>query len=97
MTHDHVDDFIDDPKTDAYASWMLNYFRLPAILKIKFKPVMGEHRLYCYAAGCGRAERFRVTGASRMGDVWLAYNLEQDTDYDHRVSINDCTGWSPKP
>jgi len=97
MAHDHVDDFIDDPTTDVYASWVLNYFRLPAILKVKFKAMMGEHRLYCSVAGNARADRFRVTGASRIGDVFVVQDFEQETGYDHRVSVNDCMGWSRTP
>jgi len=93
MAHDHVDSFIDDPRTDVYASWVLNYFRMPAVLQLKFRPVMSEHRLFCTYNGV----RYRVTGASRLGDVWLAEDFKRDTGYDHRVSINDCTGWSPKP
>ena len=89
----HIDDFIEDLHSDAYAAWVFNHFRLPAILKSRFWPFMREHRLFCSHGG----ERYRVTGASRMGDVWLTKDFNQDTGYEKRVDVNDCSNWSPTP
>lgn len=86
----HVDDFIDSNRgKDVYARWVLNYFRLPAVLKNDFKPFMKDHKLFCtYKGLC-----YRCTGASTMGDVWLAKSPKQDTGYDLRVDVEECHTW----
>ena len=86
----HVDDFIDDPDTDVYASWFLNMMRMPAILKCKFSRIIGEYKLYCDYGG----QHYRVTGASRLGDIWLAENLERQNGYDLRVNIAECANFT---
>jgi len=87
-----VDDFIDDPATDAYASWVLNLFRLPAVLQVKFRPFTERYRLFCTWKG----KRWRVTGASRLGDVWLASDFSRDAGYDCRVDVDECSEWGPE-
>jgi hypothetical protein len=89
----HVDDFIEDYRTDAYASFVLNYFRMSATLRIKIAAYMKGHLLFCTREGT----RYRVTGASRLGDVWLAKDYARDAGYDLRVDIGTCSGWGPKP
>lgn len=88
----HVDDFIDGEfMKHTYARWVLNYFRLPAALKNDFEPFMKDHKLFCTYKG----KRRRVTGASRLGDIWLADDYEQCVGYNYRVDVVDCTEWSP--
>ncbi len=87
---EHVDEFIDDRNTDAYASWFFNLARLPAILQFKFEDQIKQYKLFCQYDG----KTYRVTGASRLGDVWLTRNFEQHTGYELRVDINDCSDWS---
>jgi len=87
----HVDDFIDSGfGKNKYARWVLNYFRLPAALKMDFAEFMAPHKLFCTYEG----KRYRCTGASRLGDVWLAKNLNRDTGYDLRVDVAKCSDWS---
>lgn len=85
----HVDDFIDAHDTDKYASWVLSLFRLPAILSHKFKDFIKEYKLYCTYEG----KRYRVVGASRMGDIWLHSDMNHGEStqpyYEHRVMIDD--------
>ena len=91
----HIDDFIDkglSKKNEAYARWMFNHFRLPANLKYDFNEFMEKHKLFCKFEG----EVYRVTGASRIGDVWLTQDFTQDTGYQKRVSVDHCTEWSDK-
>ena len=95
----HVDDFIDNPVSliDAtrgirYAQWFLNWKRMPAHMQASFAEFYGDAKLFCDYQG----ERYRCTGASRMGDVWLAKNHNQDSGYDFRVSIDDCSNWGDK-
>lgn len=93
----HVDDFIhsmdhdDKPEVGdgKYARWVLMHFRMPAYMKIEFSEFMNKHKLFCTFEG----KRYRCTGASRMGDVWLTSDFLQDTGYEKRVAVNLCTKW----
>ena len=89
----HIDEFIDDPRSDPYASWVFNHFRLPAMLRAKFEQFMQAHKLFCTY----KRSRYRVTGASRLGDVWLAKDHHQEVDYDLRVDVAECSAWGPQP
>lgn len=89
----HVDDFIGAHDTDPYASFVLNYFRHSAVLHMKLAPFMRGHHLYCTHEG----KRYRVTGASRLGDVWLARDFKRDLGYEHRVDVAECSAWGAKP
>lgn len=89
----HVDDFINRFGSDAYAAWVLHHFRLPAILKAKFHPLVGAHKLFATYEG----KRYRVIGASRMGDVWLTKDFTRENGYDKRVDVAACSAWSASP
>lgn len=43
----HVDESIDDPKSDAYASWVLAFFRFPALHQLRWATFMKRSRLFC--------------------------------------------------
>lgn len=83
----HVDDFIDDPTSDKYASSWFEAFRRPALDKMR-KP--DSRRLFATYEG----KRYRVTGCSRMGDVWLHSNFNEEWTYEHRVPVDACSGWA---
>lgn len=87
----HVDDFIDSNfGEECYARWVLNHFRLTAALKGDFNQFMKDHKLFCKYMG----KKYRCTGASRMGDVWLAKDFKRESGYDLRVDVEKCSGWS---
>ena len=86
----HVDEFIGDFNGDAYARWFFMLHRLPAILQTSFGEWICQYRLFCTYED----ERFRVTGCSRLGDVWLARDFARDTGYDLRVDVEQCSRWS---
>jgi hypothetical protein len=86
----HVDDFTDDPKSDPYAVSWFEAFRRPAVDKLR-KPDLRK----LFATYRGR--RYRVTGCSRFGDVWLHSDMGEDTRYEHRVGVDDCVDWSGAP
>jgi hypothetical protein len=88
----HVDDFIEFSDTDKYASWFFFLHRLPAVLQFKFKEELDKCKLFCTYQG----KRFRVVGASRLGDVWLTPNFES-TQYTDRVEISECSDWGKEP
>lgn len=88
----HVDDWVATPNTnasDAYAKFFFLLARLPAWMQFAFEPWTRQFKLFCTWKG----EQYRVTGASRMGDVWLAKDMNRETGYDHRVDLAECTNW----
>jgi predicted RNase H-like HicB family nuclease len=90
----HVDRFIDEQfGRDKYARFVLNYFRLPAALQADFAPFMNQFKLFCTYEG----KRYRCTGASRLGDLWLASNFEREHGYDLRVDVEKCSDWGKEP
>lgn len=90
----HVDEFIDNPTTDAYASLFLDLHRLPAIDQFteSMPALMSRYKLFCKWSGDGKT--YRVTGCSSMGDVWFTSDYEQDTGYQKRVNVVECSDWS---
>ncbi len=88
-----VDDFIDRIGADPYAQWMFMHFRLPAWQQAAWSKFIAGRRLFCNFYG----RRYRVTGASRLGDIWLATDFSRVVGYDLRVDINACSAWGPEP
>ena len=89
----HVDDFIDGEFTKhKYARWVLNLFRLPAALQADFREYTDQYKLFCDYEGV----RYRCTGASRLGDVWLTTKFDQHTGYELRVDVENCENWGPE-
>jgi len=90
----HVDDFVNEyGNKERYARWFFFLHRLPAILKTEFSEWIGQYRLFCNYED----KRYRVTGASRMGDVWLTEDFKRDVGYELRVDLNKCKNWSQIP
>jgi hypothetical protein len=98
---DNADYFIDygthpkdgDEPHEDYARWILLHFRQSAALQRTFFKFLDGKRLFClYKGDC-----FRVTGASRLGDIWITDNYSQETGYKHRVLPSELSGWSPEP
>lgn len=87
----HVDDYIEDFRSDPYARWMLMHFRMPAEMQLAFRKFTEPHQLFCTHQG----KRYRCTGASRLGDVWLTSNFGQNTGYTLRVDVSECSDWGP--
>lgn len=91
---DHVDYFIWSCfREHCYARFVLLHYRQSAAMKNDFKEIMKAFPLFCTYGSI----RFRVTGASDMGDVWLSRDYEADDGYDHRVLWRRCSEWSQSP
>lgn len=93
----HVDEFIDDSldsrsKEERYARFFFLLHRFPAIIQSDFSDWIKEYKLFCTY----KDETYRVTGASRMGDVWLTKDLNREVGYDLRVDLDDCSKWSDR-
>lgn len=96
----HVDEFIDrnrnqwrPDRQERYAAWVLSLFRMCATLQSAWREFYSSNRLFCTHEG----KRYRVTGASRMGDIWLAENHARDCGYDKRVDVETCSAWGAEP
>ncbi len=87
----HIDDWIELPPANdqekLVKEWF-DHFRRPAIQK-DYK-WLAARKVFCIFEG----KRMRCTGASRMGDVWLTYNLVKDFGYDRRVDVAGCSDWT---
>lgn len=95
----HVHDWMDCPPRNAIsdgekmARLFLEIARMPAWKNNIFQSVL---RLTVYCTWKD-GERYRVTGASRLGDVWLNADLEAIAGYTRRVDIAECTDWGTAP
>lgn len=94
----HIDDWLDDPKNKQEhpsAHAFFTAFRRPALEQARH-PYDGT--LFCRYKG----KSWRVTGCSRMGDVWLHSRLDWEEGkirgyYERRVNVDECSEWSDKP
>lgn len=98
MKDPHVDAWLDrvtmNPGPgEAYARWWLEQARYPAWKQAIYKPIMEQHKLFCTWNG----QQWRVTGASSMGDIWLAADINRVSGYDERVPVAECSEWSAEP
>ena len=91
----HVDMFIGPMGfgKDKYARFVLMLFRLPAALRVDFAEWISKYRLFCTYQG----KRWRVVGASRLGDVWLSRDHSRESGYDLRVAVDECSEWKDRP
>lgn len=93
----HIDEWITHPYSknegERYAKFVFWYFRYPAWAHMEFHQWMKQFQLFCTYEGI----RYRVTGASRMGDIWLTTNFSKETGYEKRVDVEQCSEWSDKP
>lgn len=94
----HVDDWVQiaamsRDQGEQYASFVLHHSRLNAAMALCYQKFLGPLPLFCDY----KEVRYRCTGASRMGDVWLAKDLSQEMGYDLRVNVAECLKWGKTP
>lgn len=98
----HIDEWLDGAVCDVidnpslgYAHFMFWHFRAPAWVKMAHRPYMKDRRLFVTYEG----KRYRVTGASRLGDIWLAKDFNREDGYDLRIDLDfsKLSDWSDKP
>lgn len=93
----HIDDWIDrvlDIKEDErYAMFFFTLHRFDASHQCIWTEWIEKYSLYCTWKG----KRYRVTGCSRLGDVWLSKGFNRNTGYDHRVDVEECSDWKASP
>lgn len=87
----HVDDFVYHKYCkNEYARFFFLLNRLPAALKMDFDEYIKPYKLF---ARCDDIW-YRVTGASRMGDIWLSLDFDRTHGYDRRVLLDSIQEWS---
>lgn len=95
----HIDEWIDSISSFKTMNEMENYaklffllHRLPAVLYLAFLPWIKQFELYCTY----KNERYRVTGCSRMGDIWLTKDYKLESGYDLRVNVSEVMNFGDK-
>ena len=75
---------------ENYAKFFLDFKRTPAGFQGDYRKFMEPFKLFAFYDG----KWWRCTGASRLGDIYLAKNLDQDTGYDERgIYPNQIVQW----
>lgn len=90
----HIDDWLDTPPTNEGEVWakeFLEHARRPAI--DKDHQWQAANPLFCTFMG----ERYRCTGASRLGDIWLTKDFTQSMGYQRREDVASCSDWGKQP
>lgn len=90
MTPRHCDDYIDDEASPAALRAFLNRARSPGHGMLSKDPYP---RLFADIGG----KRVRVVMASRLGDVGISYDLDNDVGYDDRVWIEQLSNFGDRP
>lgn len=70
---------------EVIAKAWFDKFTVPATEKDR--EWIAAHKLFCTYEGI----RWRVTGASRLGDVWLTLDFERNCGYEKRVDVTGCS------
>ncbi len=91
-----IDNFMEQESEEEprlnYAKFFLFCKRLRAVDQMNWGAYFPE-KLFCTYQGV----RYRVTGASRMGDIYLTTDFNQDIGYQKRgVFVNEVSNWSPE-
>jgi len=85
----HIDDWVYNHHNPSYPRWMFLHFRLPSVMKPLAREFIPS-KLFCRY----KEKTYRVTGAGRMGEVWLTEDYEEDTKYEQTADVDECSDWS---
>ena len=94
-----VDEFLDNSYYASklnlgYVHFFLSHARKSAVEKSLHGPWMRQFKLFVDYEG----RTWRVTGASRLGDIWLTSRFDQEMGYERRVDLvlNRFMNWRDK-
>ncbi len=90
MSETHCDNAIHDHKLPICIRYFLLVNRLPSVDRYIIVEAQGEP--VCFATWEGK--RVRLVMASRMGDVGITTNLDAESGYRWRVSVDDLSDFS---
>jgi len=63
---------------------------MSAIAQCSIAPILNQHKLFCTYKG----KKYRVTGCSRMGDIWITLDFTRSCGYEDRVDVAQCSTWA---
>ena len=92
----HIDEWLEErtygtcKEDEKYAVAFFILIGMNAVFSWAIRPIMKEHKLFCEWKG----KKYRVTGCSTIGDIWLHEDFTKDTGYKHRVDIEECSKWA---
>lgn len=97
----HIDDYIDsftgltdksqsDIDMENYTKFFFMLHRLPAWMMHEFEEWINQYKLFCVYKG----KKYRITGGSSMGDIWLNKNFKETHGYNLRVMINEVSDFT---
>ena len=89
----HIYDWIETAsKTDSEAmvKKFLDFKTRGAYWQMKNKDKEPSVKCFCVY----KNKKLKITGASRLGDVWLSKDFSRVYGYDYRVAIDDCIDFS---
>lgn len=76
-----------------YARWVMHQYDVPATMSFDFEQFRKKLKLFVTYNG----ERYRYTGHSRLGDVWISKDFKRSEGYDLRVPFLALTNFSKTP
>jgi len=94
----HIYDWIESPNTkettigEIKTKEFLDFRTTSALYQMENKDLEPKGLCTCLY----KQKEYKITGASRLGDVWLATDFERKNGYDLRVSIDDCSEFKYK-
>ena len=92
----HIDEWIEErtygdcKEDEKYAVAFFFLKGMDAVSSIVIYPIMKHHKLFCTF----KEKKYRVTGCSSMGDIWLHADFKAEHGYTNRVDIEKCSNWS---
>ncbi|WJJ55043.1 hypothetical protein [Xanthomonas phage RTH11] len=87
LDYRHIDEFLDDTMIQfshpelKYVNFFLSHARKSASERLMHDPFMAQFQLFADYEG----KTYQITGASRLGDIWLTEDFRKDAQYSHRV------------
>lgn len=86
----HIDDWIEEEARGEHEplikQWFAEFRKLAVAKDYEW---LSKSVITCEYQG----KRYRCTGCSRLGDVWLATDMARETGYDLRVDVDQCSAW----
>ena len=89
----HIYEWLDTEKTDENEKKVFEFldFRTrEEYWQMKNKHLAPKFDVFCIYEN----KKYKITGASRMGDVWLSKDFNRELGYDLRVDIDNCSTFS---
>lgn len=87
----HIYDWLEEPPKNEEEKKLKEFLDFKTrTASYQFKNEPPKLKCFCIYKG----EKYKFTGASSMGDVWLAKDFDRVNGYDKRVSIEDCSDFT---